>query len=273
MDGLGISIITLAASSGAFVLGTQVGPVFLHPRMMHAIARWVRFNRHGRFNPQIRGEILAREKASHPAEISVEATGHANGTNGRMDNVKGTPERSDTAHMHTIAAEDLKPDYPAWVQVQLCLVFLLMWLASILITVYVGKWRGIVSFALVMSPLGAWLRFQLSRLNLRYDAFPIGTFMANMLGTAVLGMLLALQYTPGKTLLQCQVIQGIEDGFCGTLTTVSTFIVELKKLERKHAYVYALVSWGVGQLLMLVILGSVQFARQDGLMIGRCAIR
>lgn len=270
MDGLGISVVTLAASSAAFVLGTQVGPFLLHPRIMHAIARGIRFNRYGRFSPEIRGEIAAREKASHTSEQSSQANGHGNG---KLENGKDTLQRTHTAPTHTIAAEDLKPNYPAWVQLHLCLIFLLMWLASILVTVYVGKWRGIVSVALVMSPLGAWLRFHLSRSNLRYDAFPIGTFLANMLGTATLAMLLALQYTPGRSLLQCQMMQGIEDGFDGTLTTVSTFIVELKKLERRHAYIYAIASWTVGQLLMLVILGSVQFAREGGLLDEKCAIR
>lgn len=268
MDGLGISLVTLAASSGAFVLGTQVGPIVLHPRGMHALARWVRFNRYGRFSPSSRKEIIAREKMSH-TENGSSMNGHPNG---HMQSGNSPVNiRSDTMHSHTIAAEDPKPNYPAWVQLQLCLVFLLMWLATALITVYVSKWRGIASFALVFSPIGVWLRFHLSRSNLRYESFPVGTFIVNILGTAILAMLLALQYTPDRNLLQCQVMQGIADGFCGTLTTVSTFMVELKKLERRHAWRYALLSWVGGQVFMLVILGSVDFAR-GGLMETKCGV-
>ena len=256
MDGLGLTIVTLAASSGAFVLGTQVGPIILHPRGLHFIARWVRLNRYGRFSPERQLDTTPREKTTY-------SDGEPS-SNGRC--------KTDH-HAHTIAVEDLQPNYPAWLQLQLCLLFTLMWLATILISVYVPKWRGIVSFALVMSPIGVWLRFHLARANLRYDSFPLGTFLANTIGTALLGMFLALQYTPGRSLLQCQMIQGLDDGFCGTLTTVSTFIVELKKLERKHGYRYAIVSWIAGQVLMLAILGSVDFARRGGLMDSKCAIR
>lgn len=255
MDGLGLSLVTLAASSGAFVLGTQIGPVILHPRGLHFIARWVRLNRYGRFSPERQLDSTSREKASY------------------WDSVPPSNGHAKADHAHTIAAEDLKPNYPAWLQLQLCLVFTLMWLATILISVYIPKWRDIVSFALVMSPIGVWLRFHLARANLRYESFPLGTFLANTIGTALLAMLLALQYTPGRSLLQCQMIQGLDDGFCGTLTTVSTFIVELKKLERKHAYRFAIVSWIAGQMMMLVVLGSVDFARKGGLMDSKCAVK
>lgn len=340
MDGLGISLVTLAASSAAFVLGTQVGPVILHPRGLHFIARWVRLNRYGRFDARHRERIQSRTKSqsgrqlengdvttpvgneggsrmgnegdpgdvgghhSHdassgnargipahgtmPSQMQNGHTGNSDtaaGANGNIDdktkpakpeqNNQNTKPSDANSILHTISVEDLQPNYPAWLQLQLCLLFTLMWLATILISIYIPKWRGIVSFSLIFSPIGVWLRFHLSRFNLRYESFPIGTFLANQLGTAILAMLVALQYTPvgRRNLIGCQIIQGIEDGFCGTLTTVSTFIVELKKLERKHAYRYALSSWIVGQLFMLVILGSVDFARGGGLEQSKCAIR
>lgn len=340
MDGLGISLVTLAASSAAFVLGTQIGPIILHPRGLHFIARWVRLNRYGRFDARHRERMQSRthregghlENGNVTTPIgsrvgSATTTGNTrhdqevtNGALGNIDNAadrsvplesqNGSPGHGETAGtsahgnsqgytngntqdktkaehnkqntkpsdansiLHTISVEDLQPNYPAWLQLQLCLLFTLMWLATILIGIYIPKWRGIVSFSLIFSPLGVWLRFHLSRSNLRYESFPIGTFLANQLGTAILAMLIALQYTPvgRRDLVGCQIIQGIEDGFCGTLTTVSTFIVELKKLERKHAYRYAIASWIVGQLIMLIILGSVDFAR-GGLEQSKCAIR
>lgn len=266
MDGLGISIVTLGASSAAFVLGTQVGPYILHPTALHFIARWIRFNRYGRFSEQRTGH--SSEKQAMTLENGPLNDGHASEF---RPNGKTNGDRRASQHSHTIAAENLKANYPAWLQLQLVLLFLLMWLATILISIYVSKWRGIVMFALVLSPVGVWLRFELSQLNIKHPSFPLGTFLANQIGTAVLALLVALQFTPDKTLLQCQIMQGLLDGFCGTLTTVSTFIVELKKLERRSAYVYALASWMVGQILMLVILGSVDFAR-GGLLEAKCAI-
>lgn len=46
----------------------------------------------------------------------------------------------------------------------------------------------------------------------------------------------------GGNLIGCQVLQGVQHGFCGCLTTVSTWVVELHSLRRKHAYFYGTAS-------------------------------
>jgi fluoride ion exporter CrcB/FEX len=56
--------------------------------------------------------------------------------------------------------------------------------------------------------------------------------------------------------LECSALQGVLDGFCGSLSTVSTFVVELRTLRRRDAYVYGVTSWVVGQVLMVLVLGS-----------------
>ncbi|KAJ5321205.1 hypothetical protein N7476_004207 [Penicillium atrosanguineum] len=87
-------------------------------------------------------------------------------------------------------------------------------------------WRGRVVFALVFAPLGCLLRFYVSlMLNARIAAFPLGTFVVNMFGTAVEGMCFDLQHVGGLgagagSLAGCQVLQGVMDGFCGSITTV-----------------------------------------------------
>ena len=129
------------------------------------------------------------------------------------------------------------------------------------------KWRGTATFALVFAPLGCLLRFYTSaHLNGRLPNFPLGTFVVNMLGTAVLGMAWDLEHVslPGGGVVGCQVLQGVADGFCGCLTTVSTWAVELAALRRRNAYVYGGASVGGGLALLVVIMGSLRWTKGFG---------
>jgi CrcB protein len=121
-------------------------------------------------------------------------------------------------------------------------------------------WRGRAVFALVFAPLGCLGRFYASiYLNSVLSSFPIGTFAANMFGTAIIGMSYDLQHVPLGGVVGCQVLQGIEDGFCGCLTTVSTWVAELTSLRRRHAYIYGSTSVVVGLCLLIVIMGSMRW--------------
>ncbi|KAK0640068.1 Fluoride export protein 1 [Lasiodiplodia hormozganensis] len=134
-------------------------------------------------------------------------------------------------------------------------------------------WRGQALFACVFAPLGCLLRFYASiKLNGLIPSFPLGTFAVNIFGTAVLGMAFDLQHVPldnysskaasmvGGGRLGCQVLEGVMDGFCGCLTTVSTWIAELTSLGRlRHAYFYGLTSVVVGLALLVVVMGSVRW--------------
>lgn len=144
------------------------------------------------------------------------------------------------------------------------------WLGAVFLAIWPPRnnWRGDVVFALVFAPLGTLLRFFLSiRLNRYFASFPLGTFTANMLATAILGMAYDFQRTPlssaagkiGGGILACQVLEGIVEGFCGCLSTVSTWVAELRSLRRHHAYMYGTVSVVVGLSLMTVIIGSLQW--------------
>lgn len=154
------------------------------------------------------------------------------------------------------------------------------WLGAIFMTVWPPDrpggpaahstdWRAKALFALVFAPLGCLMRFYLSlKLNAVIPSFPLGTFASNIFGVAVLSMSYALQHVPlgsaalqiGGGLIGCQVLQGIEDGFCGALTTVSTWILELNTLRRRHAYMYGATSVIVGLALTVVIMGSVRWS-------------
>jgi CrcB protein len=55
------------------------------------------------------------------------------------------------------------------------------------------------------------------------------------------------------------------DGFCGALTTVSTFVAELNGLRRMHAWMYGAASVVGGLAVMLVVMGSVRCSDVNGL--------
>ncbi|KAI2470522.1 hypothetical protein F4781DRAFT_390501 [Annulohypoxylon bovei var. microspora] len=122
-------------------------------------------------------------------------------------------------------------------------------------------WRGRATFALVFAPLGCLGRFYASLyLNGYLPSFPLGTFTVNIFGTAVLGMAWDLAHVPVGGVISCQVFQGIEDGFCGCLTTVSTWVAELTALRRRHAYVYGGTSVIVALACMVAIMGGLRWS-------------
>lgn len=131
-------------------------------------------------------------------------------------------------------------------------------------------WRGEVLFALAFAPLGCLLRFYASlKLNGLVASFPLGTFAVNIFGCAVEAMCYDIQHVPilstssslaGGGRVGCQVLQGVMDGFCGCLTTVSTWVSELQGLRRRHAYTYGLATVGIGLSVMVIIMGSVRWS-------------
>ncbi len=121
-------------------------------------------------------------------------------------------------------------------------------------------WRSQALFALVFAPPGCLLRFYASlHLNGKIKSFPLGTFAVNIFGTLLEAIFLDLQRVPVGGMVGCQVLQGMTDGFCGCLTTVSTWVVELTGLRLRHAYIYGLTTVGVALGLMIAIVGSLQW--------------
>ncbi|KAK9708663.1 hypothetical protein K7432_009509 [Basidiobolus ranarum] len=119
-----------------------------------------------------------------------------------------------------------------------------------------------ITFAALFAPLGTFLRWQLSPLNAKRPGFPIGTFLANMIGTAVLAALNLIAHEVSNA-TSCQIIAGMADGFCGCLTTISTFTNELISLPKRKALLYGFISILLGQCFMVVIFGSYLWAKGD----------
>jgi fluoride exporter len=104
---------------------------------------------------------------------------------------------------------------------------------------------------------GALTRYLLSvYINPMLKVLPLGTLIANITGTGLLGMFHVLQGTRTPfSPRACYILQGLSDGYCGTLTTVSTFAVEVNGMKgSRRAWLYVFVSLVCSQLLLLVIL-------------------
>lgn len=124
------------------------------------------------------------------------------------------------------------------------------------------NWRARATIPLLFAPLGCILRFYLAKYLNRPSTpnFPWGTFVANILGTLVLGMAWDLQHARSigaSSGNACAVLLGVQEGFCGCLSTVSTWVVELNGLGKKWAWIYGLASVLVGLAGMVVVMGSM----------------
>jgi fluoride exporter len=140
------------------------------------------------------------------------------------------------------------------------------WAAAALMTGLIPQWRPEL-FTAVLAPVGmthfpptnkgALTRWQLSRFNPVLPSFPLGTFAANISATVLLGIcnLIQSRVRSPISFLSCAVIFGIDNGFCGCLSTVSTFAVELDTLVRQHAYIYAVVSIVTGIVVLVLLVG------------------
>jgi fluoride exporter len=94
--------------------------------------------------------------------------------------------------------------------------------------------------------VGAPLRLLVTRLAVRGGRDPaLGTLTVNVAGSALLGLVLGAAATPPA------VVALVGTGFCGTLTTFSTFgadvvrMVEQRRLARSLGYALATVVLGV----------------------------
>lgn len=141
------------------------------------------------------------------------------------------------------------------------------WLGAVIMAIFPRHefWRTQVLFSLIFAPLGCLLRFYISLyLNLKIPVFPLGTFIVNMLGTGLFALFYDLQHISSLVNthngIGCEILQGGMDGFCGALTTISTWVAEIKASRKiSYAYVYGGASLAVGLALAVAIIGSAQW--------------
>ncbi|KAF5548691.1 Camphor resistance [Fusarium mexicanum] len=163
----------------------------------------------------------------------------------------------------SVIRKRLPKNYTFWADRITAILAFGVWIAVIILLIVPpqNNWRGQILFSLAFAPAGCILRFYLSiHLNNRVPAFPLGTFTANMIGTLLLSSIWDIQRSSvGGGRLSCQAQQGIIDGFCGCLTTVSTWINELCALRRVNAYIYALATLVGGLVIVVVVMGVMKW--------------
>jgi CrcB protein len=103
--------------------------------------------------------------------------------------------------------------------------------------------------------LGAWIRWGLGmRLNALFPTIPPGTVVANLVGGYIIGLALAFFASNPSISQEWRLL--IMAGFCGGLTTFSTFSAETLTLIQEGRIVWALGAIGIhvmGSLVMTAL--------------------
>ena len=114
-------------------------------------------------------------------------------------------------------------------------------------------WKPVLAISFGASS-GALLRWQLGlRLNSFLPALPPGTLAANLIGGYIIGF--AIAYLSQAPYLAPEWRLFIITGFCGGLTTFSTFSAEIVTLLQEGRFVFAAGAVGVhviGSLTMTI---------------------
>ncbi|MCY1268510.1 putative fluoride ion transporter CrcB [compost metagenome] len=108
--------------------------------------------------------------------------------------------------------------------------------------------------------LGAWLRWLLSiKLNALFPTVPPGTLIANMVGGYIIGLAIAFLVATPSLSPEWRLL--IITGFCGGLTTFSTFSAETVTLIQEGRLFWAIgaISLHVAGSLAMTAAGLLSF--------------
>lgn len=130
-------------------------------------------------------------------------------------------------------------------------------------------WLRTAWLSLLLAPFGCTLRWLLARLNYKLKGklawAPLGTFLANMLGAAISTALFVVNVKVELTSWESSVVSAGMSGFCGALSTVSTFVTEIVQYlevfpESGQAYTYAIGTLVSGVVVVIAVYGWTVWA-------------
>ena len=121
----------------------------------------------------------------------------------------------------------------------------------------VGRYTYFI-YSIIFAPFGALTRYVLSIIFNFNSNFPLGTLLANVTGSYILlGMVVIHEYVRILSPLVKQILISIMQGYCGCLTTVSTFILELDTMKKRR-YIYAYVFTTLLPIqIVYIVLGDI----------------
>ncbi|CAB4254725.1 similar to Saccharomyces cerevisiae YOR390W Putative protein of unknown function [Maudiozyma barnettii] len=168
---------------------------------------------------------------------------------------------------HPMVNKIMKTVYVASIVAAVPLIILIVVLAAYYDNYSRGKWTLPPLFGI----FGAYGRLYVSKwLNPRSNNFFYGTFACNVFSTLVLSVLTMV--IRGKlhrdnplpivhTKNACRVITAFMSGFCGSLSTLSTFANEAYKLPLPRTIIYYLSTIILSYVLVVVTLGSYAWTK------------
>ncbi|KAH7297162.1 hypothetical protein KP509_26G056400 [Ceratopteris richardii] len=119
----------------------------------------------------------------------------------------------------------------------------------------------ILWLAALVGPPGVWLRWHLARFNGRgifrkFKWLPVGTLLANLLGASLNAILAFLEFVMTND-NAAMVLAGLQLGFVGCLSTVSTFVAEVYTMHvgrnKSRSYTYTFLTLILGLILSIFL--------------------